>query len=175
MNDPDAKVRCFGREAALSIEPVVAADGRTRTVNVDAARRLDAKRYDWTDKLVVQITGRELTDALATTLGLRPRLECLHHGPKRDKGYRLEHRAAGLAFAVFAAGRGLRQVVLAPSERVALSALLLHQLRRNHAELPAETLLRTLELCYASPPSPVVPGDDARARDESGRSGPGQG
>ena len=165
MTDSAMKVRCFGREAALSIEPVVAADGRTRTVNVDAARRSEPNRYDWPDKLVVQVTGRELTDAVATVLGLRGRLECLHHGPRRDKGYRLEHRSSGLAFSVFAAGRGLRQVVLGPAERVALAALLLQQLRHNHGALSVEALVRTIELCYASPPA-------LAASDDAGTKGP---
>ena len=152
------KFRCYGREAALAIEPVTAADGVTRTVNIDAARRVEARRYDWADKLVVQVTGRELADVLAALLGLRARVECLHHGPRRDKGYRIEHRPAGLAISVFAAGRGLRRVGLGQGERVALAALLLGQLRRNQAALDDAALVRVLELCYAAPPSAAAAG-----------------
>ena len=152
-NITSPKFRCYGREAALAIEPVTAADGVTRTVNIDAARRVEARRYDWADKLVVQVTGRELADVIATLLGLRARVECLHHGPRRDKGYRVEHGPAGLAISVFAAGRSLRRVGLGPGERVALAALLLGQLRRNQGALDDAALLRVLELCYAAPPT----------------------
>ena len=151
----EQNVKCYGREAALTVEAVTAADGSTRTVNVEAARRADARRYDWADKLVVQVTGAELPDALATLLGLRPALECLHHGPRRDKGYRIEHGAAGCSVAVFAAGRGRRRVGVGPAERLALCALLLRQLQRNHAGVPPDTLLRMLELCYGPPRGPV--------------------
>ena len=148
----EPRVRCFGREAAITIEAVTSADGSTRTVNIDAARRADAKRYDWDDKLVVQITGAELADALATLLGLRARLECLYHGPRRDKGYRIEHGAGGCAVSVFAAGRGLRRVGLTPADRIAAGALLFRQFQRNHGGVPGDALLRMLELCYADPP-----------------------
>ena len=146
------QVKCFGREAALTVETVTAADGVTRTVNIDAAKRRDPRHYDWADKLVVQVTGAELADALATLLGLRARLECLHHGPRRDKGYRIEHVGGACSVSVFAAGRGLRRVGLAPAERLALGALLFQQFQRNHGGVPGEALLRMLELCYAAPP-----------------------
>ena len=148
----DTGVKCFGREAALTVEPVTSANGATRTVNIEAAVRLDAKRYHWEDKLVVQVTGTELADALATVLGLRPRLECLYHGPRRDKGYRIEHAGGRCSVAVFAAGRGLRRVGVSPAERLALASLLFRQFQRNHGGVPGEALLRMLELCYAPGP-----------------------
>ena len=149
----EPRVKCFGREAALTVEAVTAADGSTRTVNIDAAFRLDARRYDWDDKLVVQVTGSELADALATLLGLRARVECLYHGPRRDKGYRIEHGPGGCSVSVFASGRGLRRVGVAPAERLALGALLFRQFQRNHGGVPGEALLRMLELCYADAPA----------------------
>lgn len=147
----EGRVKCYGRECALTVEGVTAADGITRTVNIDAARRLDAKRYDWNDKLVVQVTGGELADVLATALGLRRRVEFLHHGPRRDKGYRVEHAEGGCAIDVFSAERGLRRVGLAPAERLALAALLFRQFQRNHGGVPGDALLRMLELCYQVP------------------------
>ena len=147
----ELRVKCFGREAAITVEAVTAADGVTRTVNIDAARRLDARRYDWDDKLVVQVTGAELADVLATLLGLRPDVEYLYHGPRRDKGYRVRHGPGGCAVEVFAAGRGLRRVGLAPAERLAVSALAFRQFQRNHGGVPGDALLRMLELCYGPP------------------------
>ena len=166
----EPQVKCFGREAALTVEAVTAADGTTRTVNIEAARRLDARHYDWADKLVVQVTGTELPDVLATLLGLRARAEFHYHGPQRDKGYRIEHGPGGCAIDVHAAGRGRRRVGVSSAERLALGALLFRQFQRNHGGVPGEALLRMLELCYAAggtrttdapaaPPSAVPPSD----------------
>ncbi len=144
------QVKCFGREAALTVEAVTAADGVTRTVNIEAARRLDARHYDWADKLVVQVTGSELADALATLLGLKPHVEFGFHGPKRNKGYRIEHGATGCIVDVYAADRGRRRVGVSAAERLALSSLLFRQFQRNHGGVPGDALLRMLELCYAA-------------------------
>ena len=99
----------------------------------------------------MQVTGGELADVLATLLGLRPDVEQRYHGPRRDKGYRVRHGPGGCAVEVFAAGRGLRRVGLAPAERLAVAALAFRQFQRNHGGVPGDALLRMLELCYGPP------------------------
>ena len=147
-----SSLHVYNARCALTVDPSRNRADTVHTVNLETATRSAAGAdFAWDAKLVVQVTGRELPDVVATLLGLRSRVECLHHGPRRDKGYRLFHDGERCVVQLFSGDSGRHTVSLAPADRLGVVAMMFRQLQRNHGGLPADVLYAMLERVYATP------------------------
>ena len=161
-----SSLHVYNARCALTVDPARNRADTVHTVNLETAARGAGADFAWEAKLVVQVTGRELPDVVATLLGLRARIECLHHGPRRDKGYRLFHDEGDRCVVQLFSGSGERHTVsLTPADRLGVVAMTFRQMQRNHGGLPADVLYAMLERVYAPPSA-----DAAGPRDEPGPS-----
>lgn len=131
LNHPadQAKVRCFGSHAALTVEATnLLRKGELtgHTVNLDVAPR-QGEKVDWTQKITVQLGESELPLLACVCLGYLPRTELKRPG----KGILIE-RQANRIFVSATAGRGKIFALPLPIGQVfQVSALVLAQLQRH--------------------------------------------
>ena len=153
-----ASIHVYNARCALTVEPSRNRAGTVHTVNLEtSARPGPGTDFAWDAKLVVQVTGGELPDVTAVLLGHRKAIEFLHHGPRRDKGYRLFRDGGRFVVQVFDGSGERHSVSLADADRLALSVVLFRQLQRNHGGLPADVLYAMLERVYTRTSGPAAP------------------
>ncbi len=123
-------VHVYGGKAALSFEADKTRDG-THTVALDAAVSVGERKYDWTNKIRLQLTSRELPVVAAVMLGLVPKCEFKNHGPNNDKGFSMECQIDKVFVKVFAKDQALRAVPVDAADAWRVGTVLLRQLRRQ--------------------------------------------
>lgn len=153
------KVRAFAAGAAFVAEwsqvrsPQAAGLGfGTNTLNLefapagagDAGQPSTARRYDWSDKLVLQLTPQEMVLFAATVYGWQASLDLRFHGDAHDRGLEARpNKNGGLLLRAKATGRQLMVPLEAP-ERVALSLLCTKVLKANHPDLETLAVLAVM-------------------------------
>lgn len=124
-----AKVRCFGSRAALTVEAtslVKKGELSGHTVNLDVAPR-KGEHVDWTRKITVQLSEYELPLLACVFLGYLPKLELRRPG----KGVLIE-RQTNRIFVSATAGSGNMFALPLPIGQVfQVSALVLGQLQKH--------------------------------------------
>ena len=129
---PPDRVQCrvYGGKAALCIDPDETRQGEP-TLRIEAARATAPRKYDWGQKLSLQLTREELPVIAATVLGLLPRCAYNNHGPNQDKGLEIVHQGTHLYVRLFQKERGVVAVPVTAADSYALGALCLRQLRKT--------------------------------------------
>ncbi len=64
------------------------------TISLEAAKTNGVRSYDWSTKVVVQVSHAELPYVAAVLLGILPSCKFQHHGPKKDKWFEIENQGA---------------------------------------------------------------------------------
>ena len=143
---PDrVQCRVYGGKAALCIEPDETRQGEP-TLRIEAARATAPRKYDWGQKLSLQLTREELPVIAATVLGLLPRSAYNNHGPNQDKGLEIVHQGTHLFVRVFQKERGVVAVPVTAADNYALGALCLRQLRKTAPWLSDQGVMTLLKL-----------------------------
>ena len=144
---PPDRVQCrvYGGKAALCIEPDETRQGEP-TLRIEAARATAPRKYDWRQKLSLQLTREELPVIAATVLGLLPRCAYNNHGPNQDKGLEIVHQGTHLFVRVFQKDRGVVAVPVTAADSYALGALCLRQLRKTAPWLSDQGVMTLLKL-----------------------------
>lgn len=144
---PPDRVQCrvYGGKAALCIDPDETRQGEP-TLRIEAARATAPRKYDWGQKLSLQLTREELPVIAATVLGLLPRCAYNNHGPNQDKGLEIVHQGTHLFVRVFQKERGVVAVPVTAADSYALGALCLRQLRKTAPWLSDQGMMTLLKL-----------------------------
>mgnify|MGYP000406447163 CR=1 FL=1 len=165
-NEARTSLHVYNARCALTVEPSRNRRGDVHTINLETAARTGTSgEFSWGDKIVVQVTGQELSDVLAVLLGHLDRVEFRYHGASRDKGYRLFHDDGRVIVQLFAGSRDRHTVTLARGDRLAVAVAAFRQLQRNHGGLAADVLHAMHGAIYATRPA-----DDADRRPREGAS-----
>lgn len=129
--------KAYGSNAALEFRAHVAnaSNGKQpyHTVMLEGARALGGRRYDWNNKIVLQMMQRELPEVAAVLAGVQPSCEFRNHGPQKNKGFFMEMQGDSLFVKVFRSGDDrLLCAVPVPAEDVFyVNALVLRQIART--------------------------------------------
>ena len=116
-------------------------EGETNTVRLEAAPSKGPRTYNWSEKIAVQFTVKELPLVLAVFMGWMPSVTFKAHGPQQDKGFSMEHQAGGKMFVkVWQAKNGMA-VPLYAQDMYAVVALLLRQMAKNQSFMGVEGVL----------------------------------
>ena len=143
---PDrVQCRVYGGKAALCIEPDETRQGEP-TLRIEAARATAPRKYDWRQKLSLQLTREELPVIAATVLGFLTHCEYKNHGPNQDKGLEIVHQGTHLFVRVFQKERGVVAVPVTAADSYALGALCLRQLRKTAPWLSDQGVMTLLKL-----------------------------
>jgi hypothetical protein len=90
----------YGKSAAITVEIDVArADENTDrkyTLRFEGAKAKSPGVYVWEDKVIFQLTRRELHQAAAVMLGISPGAQFKSHGDGKDKWFEIEVQAGGV-------------------------------------------------------------------------------
>jgi hypothetical protein len=137
-------VHIYGGKAALCFQADTTRSGRegeTNTVRLEAAPSKGPRTYNWSEKIAVQFTVKELPLVLAVFMGWMPSVTFKAHGPQQDKGFSMEHQAGGKMFVkVWQAKNGMA-VPLYAQDMYAVVALLLRQMAKNQSFMGVEGVL----------------------------------
>ena len=125
------------------------AAGDVATIGLEAARKqASGNSYDWDNKMVVQVTARELPTVLAVLMGYKNACEFRYHGPGRNKGYAIRSQNEGVLITLSAAGAIAINVPVEPSDLFSLTTLVVNRLQMNQKMMSIDALLEILRRSY---------------------------
>ena len=140
----------YGNQAALTIE-----DSRTRgsentpgvhTLMIEIARKQsNANRYDWDNKLSVQLTESEMPQLLSLLMGWQTNCVFGYHGEGRDKVLNVAHQGKHLYVSMAQGGATAGALSVNAADTFAWSMQLLRQLSRNYGGMSSDALLIVLK------------------------------
>lgn len=134
-------VKCYGGKAALSIENDENRAGTEFRISVQGAPAVGPQKYDWSKKVVLQLTEAECIKTLAVLMGVMPKFEAQNHGPENDKMFSIEVQSSGKFFGKVAQkNKGLFAVPIEPVDAVKVAGLICRQLVMNQPWLDANGL-----------------------------------
>jgi hypothetical protein len=137
-------VHIYGGKAALCFQADTTRSGRegeTNTVRLEAAPSRGPRTYNWSEKIAVQFTVKELPMVLAVFMGWMPSVTFKAHGPQQDKGFSMEHQQGGKMFVKVWQAKTAMAVPLYAQDMYAVVALLLRQMSKNQAFMDVEGVL----------------------------------
>jgi hypothetical protein len=140
---PYYSFKIVGSGAALCIAEAQTRATRQYTVNVEGAVALAGagpKTFDWSSKIVVQLTVQEAYQALALFENKLLAVKFDGHGPKHDKSLHIEFQQSHYFVRVIQRGRHAVAVPVRPVDAIPLKALLYKQLLRNESHLRIEDI-----------------------------------
>ena len=146
-------IHVYGGKGALSFEVDETRKG-VPTVCVDAASSQGPRKFDWRNKIRLQLTRDELPIVAAVFLGFQPCCEFSNHGENNSKGFTLERQhnrgQKSLFMRVFEKDKGMKAVPIPMAEAFLIQSMLLHQLCVTHPHLDG-TMLMTMLRSVANP------------------------
>ncbi len=143
----------YSKRAALQFKPSETRKSQGKnfsfdTIMIEGANRINPndrndKRYDWQNKLSVQIMLSELPIVIAVFLGIMPSCQFMNHGQNNDKGFSFERQGDGLFGSVFHKG-GSMAVKLDWPTTLNIGHFMLSQYTNNFTGLSSESILRNI-------------------------------
>jgi hypothetical protein len=147
----------YARKAALSFEADETRGGKP-TVALDAALASGPRQYDWSTKIRIQLSLRELPIVAAVLLGLIGGCEFSAHGEGNSKGFSIEYQegqgGGNYFIRVWSKDVPQRAVPMDAADAYYVGDLLLRQMARLSPSLaPAERnlLLKRVASSYKKP------------------------
>ncbi|MCD9046912.1 hypothetical protein [Luteimonas sp. MHLX1A] len=128
-------VKVHGGKAALTIEATTSRRN-VPTVNIEAARLKDreARTYDWSNKIILQLTPAELQQVTLLLCGKISHVKFQNHGVENDKWFEIERQTGQYAGTIkFAVGQGrdVCLVQLTPADLGNVVGLFIRQCSRQ--------------------------------------------
>lgn len=137
-----AKVRCFGSRAALTVEAtslVRKGELTGQTVNLDIAPRLN-EQVDWPRKITIQLSENELPLLACVCLGYLPKIEFKRPG----KGVYIERQANRLFVSATSGSGNVFALPLPIGQVFQVSSLILKQLQAHTGLLDGALVISAL-------------------------------
>lgn len=114
------------------------------TVRVEAALATGYNKFDWTNKIAVQLSVDELATVVAVFLGWVAKCEYRYHGEDRNKGFSIENQPGHMLVRLNEGGEPPRAIPVDPARAFAITSLLFDQLAANYPRLQQDALLNVL-------------------------------
>lgn len=116
------------------------------TINIEAAKATEgaSRKYEWSDKVTLQLTQGELLTVAAVFYGYKESCTFSSHGPAKDKGFSLERKDEGIIARVNATGKSMA-VKISPPDIFMMGAIITRQILKETPWLDSvsmEQLLR---------------------------------
>lgn len=148
-------VHIYGKGSALCFSADRTRAQNLHTVRIEGASSNGPRDFNWSQKVGLQFTIKELPFVLALIMGWLPKVQFTAHGPNNDKGVSLELQDGPKIFVkVWQKDRGMRSVPIPQSEIFQIADLLIKQMLRNSPHLTSDSLLlmcRSITRGYVAP------------------------
>jgi len=112
----------YGAKAALALEPTTSRSGAL-ALTVDAAVGTLGK-YDWRNKIIVQLAKDEMYLLYAVLRGFLVRFEANAHGQSNDKSFSIENQGSKFFVKVVQKGRSIVAIPVELPDALALASML---------------------------------------------------
>jgi|LNFM01.1.fsa_nt_gb hypothetical protein len=143
-------VHAYGAKAALAWD-LDETRGGHKTVSIEAAAAIGPQQYAWDDKIIFQLTVRQLPLVLATLMRWRQLTEFKRHGDHMDKELLL--RVDGHKVVVFLAqAQQARAVAIDALDLLSVASLCMKALHANHPHLSQDALLTMVKALAGDQP-----------------------
>ena len=133
---PVAKV--FGSKSALTVQCDKTASGELPTIQIDAAKSIGERKYDWNNKLVFQNTVAELPQCLSVLLGVTKKVELKNHGPEKNKTLSIEFQGDKVFWKMQGKDH-FHTIPITPADTFRLTSLYIRQIQANNPWLRTAT------------------------------------
>lgn len=135
----------YGGKAALCWDVDETKNGDA-TIRLEAAKAIGERKYDWGNKITIQLTRDELPCVAAVFLGILPRTEGKNHGvgDQQGKGFEIEHQGNKLFIKVFAPQKPPCAVPVSPEDAFTVAGLLVRQIRKGKPWLSGNDIMAML-------------------------------
>ncbi|WP_197513429.1 hypothetical protein [Acidihalobacter aeolianus] len=155
----------YGGSAALCFEEDETRGSERKdgvaTLQIHAAKATGVRQYNWTNKIIIQLTRNELPIVAAIFLGLMKACEFKSHGPDKDKGFSIDHQVEKIFIKVWRKGMSCAVPVELP-DAYHVSTLLMRQLQKNAPWLSAGEVMSLLRGTVANQTEKPTPGGPVR-------------
>lgn len=143
----EPSVHAYSSSAAICLELVEVRpeldDARNEaywTLQIEMAKALSQRKFDWEKKIVFRLTKRELPLFSAVMVGALGSLQFANHGPGGDKKLAIEDQESHLYFDMRQGKKGIAMQV-GGDEIFHLASLSMKALGRNSPHLDAQTVM----------------------------------
>lgn len=133
---PSAKV--FGSKSALTVQCDKTASGELPTIQIDAAKSIGERKYDWQNKLVFQHTVPELVQVASVLLGVTKKVELKNHGPDKNKSLTVENQGDKIFWKMQGKDH-FHTIPITPADTFNITSLYIRQVQANHPWLHTAT------------------------------------
>lgn len=134
----------YGGKVAMCFQSDNTRSGE-HTIRIEAAEATASKSYNWSDKVGIQLSTRELPGVLATFLQMQKNFEGKGHGSQNEKWFTLENQQGKVFISVNMRGKPPRSVPVGPGDCFGVVTLLIEQMLKNSPFLTADTLLSIIQ------------------------------
>ncbi|TMO37343.1 hypothetical protein CWC25_22165, partial [Pseudoalteromonas sp. S4389] len=107
------------------------------TIRIEAASG-ENKRYDWKNKISIQLTQLGLIEFLCAFLFIKESIELKHYGAKNDKSLKVQYQEGKLFLQVSQKGKKLCGVPIPMNEAVRIGLFALDSYLKNFDNISAE-------------------------------------
>jgi len=144
----------YSTKAALCVrEDETKAQSGIPTVRLECAAALGngTRKFQWEQKISIQLTQQELPVVTAVLLGFQSECEFRGHGPTHTKGFRLQQQGAHWFVTLF--GSGISYAVpIPPADAYWVASLCIHQLQRARFGSNASDIILLLQKTVGNKP-----------------------
>ncbi|WP_419595137.1 hypothetical protein [Thiolapillus sp.] len=117
----------YGGKSALCFNADITKGG-VHTVALDGAMAVATRKYDWENKIRVQMTRQELPAVLAVLLGYSASCRFSNHGADKTKGFTIERQPGKFFVNVMQKDRPLVAVPMTDQDAIYVTGLFMRQL-----------------------------------------------
>jgi hypothetical protein len=143
----------YGGKVAVCFQSDTTRAGE-HTIRIEAAESTASKKFNWSDKISIQLSGRELPGVLATFMQMQTKFDGKGHGAQNEKWFTIENQPGKVFLSVNKKGRTARSVPIGPGDCFGVVTLLIEQMLKNSPFLSAETLLNIVQRTAQIAPQP---------------------
>lgn len=115
------------------------------TIRIEATELLGGKS-DWSDKIAIQVSPRELPSLLSTLLRYQTSFTAKGHGEKNEKWFSIENQTNHFFLSVQSKGKSPRALPVLPGDVFNIVNMIIGQMLSNSPFLTTDSLLELIRL-----------------------------
>ncbi|WP_341744831.1 hypothetical protein [Azonexus hydrophilus] len=149
-------IHVYGSKNAVCFNAGMQRDKTAQTINVESAQALGDRRYDWENKIAIQLTQSELPLVLALFMGEIKEIRITSHGASNEKSMTIENQGNQFFLVMMSKGQAARATPIPAMEAYPITAMFIDQLIKNNPALGASqvmALVRHFAKMYVTPRS----------------------
>lgn len=138
-------VKVYGGKAALTFQAGMTR-GEIQTVTIESARSTAPRQYDWSKKLSIMLTRKEMPRVAAVMLGFISECSFSNHGTNNDKGFEIKQQKGGVFIRLFSGKTGAMAIPVDQEDLYYVTGLFIEQLKREQPWFTGTEIISLLKV-----------------------------